>query len=190
MEIHEKIEIFQKSCDQLLRQEVTKRNQMLDAEIEQQIKNELQEYEEKEEFTYQKKIEKLEKEFNKQIYSSEMESKKEVLNQKKVLQKDLKKEIIQILKDFTKTPEYKDFLFHRIEETLQKLTHTNHAILGMLERDKEKYGNEIGVRYSIAIKVIEEPYIGGCILEDKVAGISIDHTLLNSVQEKLENELR
>ena len=72
MEIHEKIEIFQKSCDQLLRQEVTKRNQMLDAEIEQQIKNELQEYEEKEEFTYQKKIDKLEKYFNKQIYYSEI----------------------------------------------------------------------------------------------------------------------
>lgn len=190
MNIQEKISVFEESCKRLLKKETTNLSKNIDTEIEKQIKDELEEYTEKEEFAYHKKIEKLEKELNKQIYSLEMESKKEILNQKKVMQKDLEKQVIQILKDFTKTPEYKNFLLTRIDETTQKLKHTNHSVLGILKQDNEKYGNEIRQKYDIAIKIIEDKYIGGCTLEDDIAGIYIDHTLANSVHEKLENEMR
>lgn len=187
MDIKEKMNIFEASCKELLRRDVMELNKNIDFEIEKQIKDELHEYQEKEELAYQKKLEKLEKEYNKQIYSLEMESKKEVLNQKKQIQKDLKKEVIQILKDFTKTLEYKSFLMNRIEETLQKLEDTNHSILRILKVDDEKYGDEIRQKYKLDIEIIEDKYIGGCILEDKVQGLYIDHTILNSINEKMEN---
>lgn len=190
MKIQEKINIFEESCKKLLKKETTDLNKQIDTEIEKQIKNELEEYTEKEEIAYHKKIEKLEKDLNKQIYSLEMESKKEILNQKKFMQKDLEKQIIQILKDFTKTPEYREVLQNRIEETLQKLNSTEHSILGILKQDNEKYGDEIRQKYHITVKIIEDNYIGGCILEDDVAGLFIDNTLASSVYEKLESELR
>lgn len=190
MEIEEKINLFEESCKRLLKRETTELSKTIDTEIEQQIQNELEEYTEKEELAYQKKLEKLEKEYNKQIYSLEMESKREILNQKKNMQKDLEKQVIQILKDFTKTLEYKTILFNKIEETMQKLNPTEHSVLGILRQDNEKYGDEIRQKYPVSIKIIEEQYIGGCILEDKAAGLSIDNTLANSVHEKLESEMR
>lgn len=191
MKVEEKIKIFEESCKRLLHQEVSQLSKNIDTQINEQIKDELQEYEEKEELAYQKKLEKMEKEYNKQIYSLEMESKKEVLNQKKMIQKDLEKQVIEILKDFTKTPNYQAFLMSRINETIQKVKDTNHSVLGIVKQDEERYGSEIRSKYNIGLKVIEDKYIGGCILEDSVAGLSIDDTIRNSVDEKLENnELR
>ena len=191
MNNQEKIKIFQESCQRLLNREVAELSKKIDTEIEQQIKDELQEYQEKEEFAYQKKLEKLEKDYNKQIYSLEMESKKDVLNQKKLIHKDLNKEVIQILKDFTKAPEYESFLMKRIEESIQKLENTNHAILGIVKQDEERYGNKIREKYQIEIKIIDDKFIGGCLLEDEMAGLAIDDTIQNSIDEKLQNnELR
>ncbi len=190
MEIKEKIDIFEQSCHNLLKREMTELNKKIDTQIEKQILDEIQEYEEKEEFSYQKKLEKLEKELNKQTYSLEMENKKEILNQKKLMQKDLEKQIIEILKDFTQKPEYREVLQNRIEETLEKLNSTQHSILGILKQDNEKYGDEIRQKYNITIKIIEDNYIGGCILEDDIAGLFIDNTFAGSVYEKLESEMR
>lgn len=185
MDIKEKVKIFESSCQRLLRKEVSELNKTIDAEIEKQIKDELQEYQEREEFAYNKKIENLEKEYNKQIYSLEMDSKKEILNQKKIIQKDLKNEIIQLLKDFTKTQEYKSFLMSRIEETIQKLDNPTGSVLSLVPLDNEKYGDEIRSKYNVNIQIIDDKYIGGCILEDKVAGVYIDNTIQNSINEKI-----
>lgn len=191
MNNQEKIKVFQESCQRLLNREVAELSKKIDTEIEQQIKDELQEYQEKEEFAYQKKLEKLEKDYNKQMYALEMECKKDVLNQKKNIQKELNKEVIQILKDFTKTPEYESFLMQRIAESMQKLENTNHAVLGLVKQDEERYGNRIRENYKIQIKIMEDKYIGGCILEDDIAGLSIDNTIQNSIDEKLQkNEWR
>lgn len=191
MNNQEKIKVFQESCQRLLNREVAELSKKIDTEIEQQIKDELQEYQEKEEFAYQKKLEKLEKDYNKQMYALEMECKKDILNQKKNIQKELNKEVIQILKDFTKTPEYESFLMQRIAESMQKLENTNHAVLGLVKQDEEKYGNRIRENYKIEIKIMEDKYIGGCILEDDVVGLAIDDTIQNSIDEKLQkNEWR
>ncbi len=190
MNIQQKITLFEESCNKLLKRELTELDKNINTEIEKQILDELQEYEEKEEFSYQKKLEKLEKEYNKQIYALEKESKKEILNLKKSMKKDLEQQVIQILKEFTQKPEYQEFLLHRLDETIQKLNMTEHSVLGILKQDNERYGEQIRQNYNITIKIIEDSYIGGCILEDYVAGIFIDNTLANSVHEKLENEMR
>lgn len=191
MNDQEKIKVFEESCQKLLNREVAELNKKIDTEIEQQLKDEIQEYQEKEELAYQKKLEKLEKDYNKQIYSLEMETKKEVLNQKKLIHKDLNKEVIHLLKDFTKTSEYEDFFMKKVEESIQKLENTEHAILGIVKQDEERYGKQIRKKYQIEVKIIEDKYIGGCILEDEMAGLAIDNTIQNSIDEKLQNnELR
>ena len=185
MDIKQKVSIFAESCEKLLQKEVNQLNKNINTEIERQIKDELKDYQEKEESAYHKKIEKLEKEFNKQIYSLEMDSKREILEEKKILQKELKKEVISILKDFTKKSDYKIFLMRKIDEAVQKLKNTNTAILRIVDFDNQKYGDEICEKYKIKIEIMDEHYIGGCILEDKVAGIYIDNTIQNSIEEKL-----
>lgn len=186
MKTEEKIKHFEESCQKMLNREVTELNKQIDSEIQKQMKNELEEYQEKEELAYQKKLENLQKDYNKQLYCLEMESKKEVLNQKKAIQKDLEKEVVNLLRNFTKTPEYETFLYTKIEQTIQKLENRNTAMLGLLAFDNQKYGEKIRQKYQMEIKIIEDSYIGGCILEDKTVGIYIDNTLAGSIQESVE----
>lgn len=188
MNIEEKVKVFEESCQRLLQREITSLNKNIDFEIEKQIKDELEEYEKKEEIVYHKNLEKLEKDYNKQIYSLQMETKKEVLNVKKKLQKELRTEVEVCLKNFTNTPEYEKFLFNRIEETLQKIEYTENCNLGITNQDYQKYASQIQEKYSFTLFMIDEKYIGGCILEDKQAGIYMDNTIQNSIDEKFEND--
>ena len=187
MDIKEKVAVFEESCKKMLRIDVSKLNSEIDTDIEKQIEDEVNEYQDKEEMTYNKKVEKLEKDFNKQIYSMELESKKEVLNQKKIMQKDLKKEVTLQLQRFVAAPEYKECLLKRIDETIAKIDNTQNSILSITENDKEKYGDEIKAKYNIILNNLDNKYIGGCILENNIQGLYIDNTILNSINEKLDD---
>ena len=156
-------------------------------DIEKQIHDELSEYEQKEESIYKKKIEKMEKDYNKQTFALELENKKAILDQKKLIRKNLKKEVEEILKQFTTKKEYKAFLISKIEEALKIIHNSNQIVLSLVETDFKKYGNEIRSKYNFDIKSISMEYIGGCILEDKSNGVYIDNTMLNSVNEKIDS---
>lgn len=186
MEIKDKINIIEQSCKRLLKNESTELNKKIDYEIEKQIKDEIVEYQKKEEFNYNKKLEKMEKDYNKQIYSLEMDSKQEVLNQKKLIQKDLKKDVIQLMKVFVDSNEYESFLMSNIGEVVEKIANTDNSILSITKNDKKRFGNKILEKYHIKMNEIEDKYIGGCILEDSVEGIYIDNTIKNSIDERLD----
>ena len=186
MENIDKINIIEQSCKKLLKNEATELNRKIDYEIEKQIKDEIIEYQEKEEFNYNKKMEKMEKDYNKQVYSLEMDSKREILNQKKLIQKDLKKDVMQIMKNFVNSNEYETFLMSKIEEVIEKIPDTKNAILSITKNDKNKFGKIILEKFHIRIEEIEDSYIGGCILEDSSEGIFIDNTIKNSIDERLE----
>ena len=49
-----------------------------------------------------------------------------------------------------------------------------------------KYENFLKQKYDVQIKVINDKYIGGCILENENQGIFIDNTLLNSINENID----
>lgn len=185
MEMKEKINIIEDSCKRLLRKDLVELNSNIDNEIEKRIKDELNEYQEKEEFTYNKKLEKMEKDFNKQIFNLEMNCKKEMLYQKKQIQKDLKKEVIILMKDFVVSNEYEEFLMLKIEEAIQKNNNTTNSILGIIEKDIQRFSDKIIQKYNIKLKTIDDKYIGGCILEDNTQGIYIDNTISNCIEENL-----
>lgn len=185
MDVNEKVGIIKESCERLLKKDTTELNKMIDSEIEKRIEDELKEYQEKEEFSYNKKIEKMEKDYNKQIYSLEMDCKKEILNQKSLIQKDLKKDIIQLMKKFTESSDYENFLMTKINEVIQKNPNNESSILGIVRKDNEKFADKIIQKYQINLKIIDDKYIGGCILEDSIQGIYIDNTISNSIDENL-----
>ena len=186
MDIQQKIKIFENSCKKMLGKESAELNLAIDMDIQQQIKDEIEEYEKKEEFAYNKKIEKLEKDYNKEMYLLETDSKKEILKQKKLVQKDLLNEMITLLIDFTKSSEYTEFLKKRIEEVLSKINEPEQASLYLVSTDYDKYGKIISEQYKVQVQKADEKYIGGCILEDQKQGIYIDNTLYSSLEENLE----
>ncbi len=186
MDIVEKEKIFEDSLQKLLQKEMLELEKKINLEIENQIKDELEEYQTKEELVYHKKMEKLDKEYHKQINQLEMESKKEILEEKKNIHKNLKKEIEKVLVDFVQTSEYEAFLIARIEQVLSKIPDANEAVLGLTKQDYEKYQYQIQARFHVQMQVIENQYIGGCVLEDKLAGMYIDNTIQNSINERLE----
>lgn len=185
MDIKEKVSIIEESCKRLVKKDKLELNKIIDSEIEKRIKDEIKSYQEKEEFAYNKKIEKMEKDFNKQIYSLEMDCKKEILNQKSLIQKDLKKDVVQLMKKFTESEEYKNFLITKIDEVIQKNPNTENSILGIVNKDNERFAGTIIEKYNITLKIIDDKYIGGCILEDSIQGIYIDNTISNSIDENL-----
>lgn len=186
MNIVEKEKVFEDSLQKLLQREMTELEKKINLEIESQIKDELEEYQTKEELVYHKKMEKLEKEYHKQINQLEMENKKEILEEKKNIHKNLKKEIEKIFVDFVQNSEYEAFLMARIEQVLSKIPDSEGAILGITKQDYEKYQHQIQERFQVQVNVIENQYIGGCVLEDKQAGMYIDNTIQNSIHERLE----
>ena len=187
MNVDEKMKVFEASCHKLLRAETFTLSQTIDTEIESQIKDELKNYEEKEEMTYEKKLEKMEKDYNKQLYALEMQSKKEILMQKQNIKKEIQKQVTNILKDFTNTEEYKIFFMQKLDESFQKLKQKENALVGILEKDNQKFREAILRKYPVSIFIMDDKYIGGCIVENKQEGIYIDNTILNSINEKLEN---
>ncbi len=186
MNIVEKEKVFEDSLQKLLQREMTELEKKINLEIESQIKDELEEYQTKEELVYHKKMEKLEKEYHKQINQLEMENKKEILEEKKNIHKNLKKEIEKVFVDFVQNSEYEAFLMTRIEQVLSKIPDSDGAILGITKQDYEKYQHQIQERFQVQVNVIENQYIGGCVLEDKQAGMYIDNTIQNSIHERLE----
>lgn len=185
MEIKEKINIIEDSCKRLLKKDLVELNNNIDNEIEKRIKDELNEYQEKEEFAYNKKLEKIEKDFNKQIFNLEMNCKKEILFQKGKNQKDLKKEVIILMKEFVASNEYEEFLMLKIDEVIQKNKNTTNSTLGIIEKDMQRFSDKIIKKYNIELKTIDDKYIGGCILEDNTQGIYIDNTINNGIEENL-----
>ena len=68
---------------------------------------------------------------------------------------------------------------------ISKIDNVENIYIGLTNTDIEKYGKSIKQMYKINIKQIDDKFIGGCILENRVQGIFIDNTILNSINEEL-----
>ena len=56
----------------------------------------------------------------------------------------------------------------------------------MTQKDIYKYADEIRTIYSPKIVEMPDDYIGGCIIANEQQGIFIDNTILNLLNEKME----
>lgn len=131
------------------------------------------------------------------IKSSEIISKERIdISQKKII---LKKSILEDLmnsvkdktKEFTKTLEYKTFLFNLLDGVIGELENKNYIIY-LTPEDIKKYGEEIKekvinkTKSKLIIKESELDIIGGIIIEEEEGNYRINNTLLGKIQDSRE----
>lgn len=183
MDLEKKLKEFEESCLGIASNEAMELKKEIEQEIENQMKTELDEYSQRKEWNYNKTIEKLEKDYMKQVFNIQTDCKKEILNAKNEIYKDLKLEVINRIKEFTKKNDYKNFLLNTIKHSLEYTKSNDKVILGLTKSDLDRYKTDVLKIRDVELKEIEDKYIGGCIVETD--NIFIDNSLINSIEEKM-----
>lgn len=185
MNINEKIVEFTKSVEKLSNIDYEKIEKEVQDEINKAILDELLEYEQKKQNNFEKITKSIEKDYNKKIYNYEIQCKKDIIEEEKKIVNSIKEEAIKKLKNYTDSTSYRIFLQQSIKDALKNIVNIPGTTIGITEKDIEKYGSIINGQYGLEIIPIDEKYVGGCIIENKIQGIYIDNTILNSVNEKI-----
>lgn len=176
MNMDEKIKKFEQSCEKLAKCDAEKLDNKLNNEIEEQINLELEEYVKKQENAYKKQCEKIVKDYNKLIFDYEVECKKNILNVKNIIKKNLISELESALYNFINQKEYTEFLAKSISEVLEATGNDENSIIYITNKDYQT-NKDILQKYNFKFEIIDNYYIGGCKLENKKIGVSIDNTL-------------
>lgn len=176
MNIDEKLKRFEESCEKLALCDAERLDNKLNSEIEEQINLELEEYVKKQEFSYKKQCEKIVKEYNKFLFDYEIECKKNILNVKSIIRKNLIDEVEEALYRFVDQKEYIEFLAKSITEVLEVVNNDINSVIYITNKDY--IANKLALqKYNFEFRFIDNYYIGGCKLENRKLGITIDNTL-------------
>lgn len=186
MNLEKKLKEFEESCLRLASIETESIKEEIQAEIEEQMKKELDEYTQKKEWGFNKTTEKLEKDYMKEIFNFQLECKKDILKAKQEIDGDLRNKVIDLLSEYTNGAEYENYLFNCIDNTIKNSKGSSNVVIGITQKDLEKYGANLKSKFSVEFNEINNCYIGGCILKSNE--IYIDNTLLNSLEEKMKEE--
>lgn len=186
MNLEKKLKEFEESCLRLASLETEALKGDIQAEIEEQMKKELDEYTQKKEWSFGKTTEKLEKDYMKEIFNFQTECKKDILKAKQDIDNDLRKKVIGLLEEYTNSSEYENFLFNCVDSAIKNSKGSSNVSIGITQKDLQKYESNLKQKYNIDFNEINNCYIGGCILKSNE--IYIDNTLLNSLEEKMKEE--
>lgn len=184
MNLEKRLKEFEESCLGMASNEASVLKQEIEAEIEEQIKTEIEEYINRKNWNFNKTIEKLEKNYMKEVFKFQTDCKKEILIAKKEIDLDLKKEVTNAINNYTETEKYKEYLFNNISNAINCLENKDKVILGLVNKDIIRYKDEIIQKFNVETKVIDDFYIGGCIIETDT--IRIDNSLKNNIEEKMQ----
>ena len=127
MNIEAKLQDYEKSINRISNEDYNKIEKKIEEEIQAGIREELSEYENKKQIAYDKYVQKMEKDFNKEIFNYEMNCKKEIIEEEKKIKNLIKKDAINLLKEYTQKPEYEQFLIKSIKErNIKNRRHRKH----------------------------------------------------------------
>lgn len=126
---------------------------------------------------------KIELESQKIISNAKLEARNKTLTIKKELLEQFMQEILDSLKNFTETEDYKIYLKKTLEN-VKDFLRDNTVKIYFTKKDVEKFASEIKSKYpQIEIAEMEEENIGGMILESTINSERIDATLRTKVRD-------
>ena len=185
MNMNDKLIEFAQSVEKLSNNDYKKIEKKVKDEINKSILDELLEYEQKKQINFEKIKKSIEKNYNKKVYNYEVECKKQIIEEEKKITNNIKADAIEFLKKYTDSNNYIYFLQENIRTALNNLEQIQGTTIGLTKKDIEKYESILNEKFGLNIIIIDEKYIGGCVLKNEIQGIYIDNTILNSVNEKL-----
>ena len=185
-DIKQKLKRFEESCLNTARIEAEETVSQIDKKISENIKQDIQEYEEEKQKEYEKKIIKLEHNYNSKIFQLNNDARHAILQKEEELKKEMLSEIVDKLRVFVGSEKYEEFLIKNINKSKEKLNFENadEISIYVTRNDKEKYGAKLKDVFSCNLYGIDDSYIGGAICTNETKKISVD----NTIKELLENE--
>ena len=186
-DIKNKIEELREDCIREANIEADEMNKNIDEKIENDIKEQLDEYSKKQRIRYDREMKGFEKQYNIKKYELEKNSKMNLLEKQKEIIIDLINSVEKKMKDFVHSEKYFDYLVKNINNSLNKIgSKTNSVIIYITDYDYNRYSNMLSASFKdYTIKTISDKNIGGCKCLDKDSNIIIDNTISLLIRERI-----
>ena len=186
-DIKNKIEELREDCIREANIEADEMNKNIDEKIENDIKEQLDEYSKKQRIRYDREMKGFKKQYNIKKYELEKNSKMNLLEKQKEIIIDLINSVEKKMKDFVHSEKYFDYLVKNINNSLNKIgSKTNSVIIYITDYDYNRYSNMLSASFKdYTIKTISDENIGGCKCLDKDSNIIIDNTISLLIRERI-----
>lgn len=184
-EIDKKIDKIEKNCLDIAKREMNSMKNETDKICNEQVGLKVDRYKDELAKKYTNEINKIERELNRNIFDYEMEERVKIKNYKQSLINDIESNVTNNLLNFVDSDQYKDYLLKKIQSTIRKIGKSDSIKLYVIEKDYDRFYDEINSAFNISLEKISNDNIGGCMLEDKINRISIDNTIKTNIKEKV-----
>ena len=186
-EISRKLEKIKNNCINTAKQENAELKLENDKTEKELLEKMITEYELEVQKKFENEINKLNRDYNKNIFNYDMESRRKLTKFKDTLILYVHKILIERFVQFSGTEEYKEFLRNNVRQVLSKVNSNESCTIFITNKDMEKYGNDLKNEFGVEVQIIDDNYIGGCMLVNDSERVSIDNTLKNNISERMRN---
>ena len=189
--IEDKISLFSKIIYDKVNEEKEEKLEAFSFEAEKRIKAEKEKIDELRKSLQIEVQKKSNIRANEIVAKEKLNKQRDVLLLKDKLIKDALEDVKEKLVKFVSSAEYKQYFVNTLRRTLKGIDKGSYYIL-VLKRDYEKFQSEIeviGDEYRdlhTKIRISEEDFIGGLILEDFEGKFKIDNSIYSKLQESKE----
>ncbi len=180
IKIEKKIEKIRKSCLETAKRELVVLKEENISTTNEKISKMIEDYQDILSVKYTNELNKIEREYNRNLFDYEMEGNLRLNKVKTKLFENIKAKVVEELKKFVDSKEYKKYLIKNIEETLKN---SSKGTIYVTENDFKNYKDELEKLFNTNIDTIDNTNIGGCMVENNK--IAIDNTIKNNIEEKL-----
>lgn len=186
IDISKKLDKIEKNCYETARKEYKFLKEENDNIISEKVLEKVNSYKEELTKKYVNEINKIEREYNRNLFDYEMDERVKINKFKQTLKEDIKLKVETEIGKFTESTEYKDYLFKTIYKTLSRINKSEHIKVYVIEKDFDKFKDEIQTTFGVSVEKIENINLGGCIVIDSINHISINNTLKINIEEEIE----
>lgn len=188
IDIDKKIKEMEENCFELAKKDAKKIEYKVDKLSTEKLEQKVEDYKKELEIKYEKELKKINQEYNRKCFDLEKDEKQKINSFRNSLKNNIEISLEEEFKNFSNSNEYEEFLFKKIDKCLSSIKESkDKTSVGILEKDIYKYGEKIKNKYNFEIFKIDDFYIGGCILENKLEKILLDNTIKTSITEKMTN---
>lgn len=184
---NKKLEKINKACQEIARKELILLKKENDSFSNDKIENMVEEYKKELSDKYSSELNKIQREYNKKIFDYKQQQRMRINKFKESLKEELELEITKEIEKFTDSREYEEFLINNINNVLKNIKDKSKCVIYITEKDYNKYCEKLTFKFNLKLEKMDNKNLGGCIIVDKIAKVSLDNTIKNNIEEKVEN---
>lgn len=184
---NKKLEKMNKACQEIARKELILLKKENDSFSSEKIDQMVDEYKEELAVKYSNEINKIQREFNRNVFDFKQKQRMRVNDFKQSLKDDLVIQITKEIEKFTDSYQYEEYLINNIKNVLKNINDVSKCVIYITEKDYNKFYEKLTFEFNLKLEKMDNKNLGGCIVVDKIAKVSLDNTIKNNIEEKVQN---